>query len=78
MQNQPAPLPQVTVADINMPFWSMVRFMIKWAFASLPALIVVSVVCGGILAIVLMIALPKLQENIINERALRGISNQNR
>lgn len=31
----------VRVADIHMPFGSMVGFMIKWAFATIPALIVI-------------------------------------
>ncbi len=42
---------RVTVTDIDMPFWSMVRFMIKWAVATIPAmiiLVVVSVVFGAI------------------------------
>jgi len=45
MQQEPySPPPRVTVADIDMPFWSMVWFMIKWAFASVPALIFIIVV----------------------------------
>ena len=28
---------QVVVADVNMPFWSMVVFMVKWAIAAVPA-----------------------------------------
>ena len=28
---------QVTVTDIDMPFMSMVKFMLKWAFATIPA-----------------------------------------
>ena len=30
----------VTVTDIKMPFFSMVEFMVKWAFASIPAFII--------------------------------------
>ena len=33
----------VTVTDINMPFWSMVSFMVKFAIASIPAFIVLLV-----------------------------------
>lgn len=29
----------VVVTDVNMPFWSMVRFMFKWVIASIPAFI---------------------------------------
>ena len=39
----------VVVVDIDMPFWSMVRFMIKWTIATLPALIILALlVWGGI------------------------------
>ncbi|MBT9437556.1 MAG: hypothetical protein GAS50_00020 [Desulfobacterales bacterium] len=45
----------VTVTDIQMPFGSMVVFMIKWAIASIPAAIILfliasvfAVVFGGI------------------------------
>ncbi|MDL2122101.1 MAG: hypothetical protein LWX51_03245 [Deltaproteobacteria bacterium] len=45
----------VTVTDIQMPFGSMVIFMIKWAIASIPAAIILfliasvfAVVFGGI------------------------------
>jgi hypothetical protein len=41
----------VTVTDIQMPFLSMVVFMIKWAIASIPAAIIL-VVIGAALAAV--------------------------
>lgn len=31
----------VVVIDVDMKFWSMVRFMVKWAFASIPALLII-------------------------------------
>ena len=37
---------QVVVVDVNMRFWSMVFFMVKWAFASIPALIILIVLWG--------------------------------
>lgn len=47
----------VVVTDINMPFGSMVVFMVKWALASIPAVIILAVVflilsgiLGGVLA----------------------------
>jgi len=43
---------QVVVTDIRMSFWSMVVFMIKWAIAAIPALIIVAVF-GGIAAALL-------------------------
>lgn len=43
---------EVTVVDIKMPFWSMVVFMVKWAIASIPALIILALL-GVMLAGVL-------------------------
>jgi hypothetical protein len=31
---------QMIVVDIRMPFWSMVTFMVKWAIAAIPAVII--------------------------------------
>jgi hypothetical protein len=33
---------RVTVVDIQMPFWSMVVFMVKAAIASIPAIIILT------------------------------------
>ena len=33
----------VEVSDFDMPFWSMVVFMVKWAIASIPALIILMI-----------------------------------
>jgi len=35
---------RVTLKDIDIPFWNLVVFLIKLAFASIPALFVVSLV----------------------------------
>ncbi|MEE9904723.1 hypothetical protein [Chlorobium sp.] len=43
---------RVIVTDIRMPFRSMVVFMIKWVFASIPAMIVLSIIMSAILFIV--------------------------
>jgi hypothetical protein len=37
-------LNSVVVTDIKMPFSSMVVFMVKWAIATIPALIILAVV----------------------------------
>ena len=37
-------LSSVVVTDIKMPFSSMVVFMVKWAIATIPALIILAVV----------------------------------
>lgn len=34
---------QVVITDIRMPFISMVIFMVKWAIAAIPAIIILSV-----------------------------------
>ena len=41
--------PAVRAVDIRMPFSSMVVFMIKWMFASIPALILLSLLVVGTL-----------------------------
>jgi hypothetical protein len=37
---------EIVVTDIKMPFMSMVVFMIKWAIASIPAFILLSILFG--------------------------------
>jgi len=54
---QQATAPQkVDVNDIDMKFWSMVVFMIKWAFASIPAVIVLMAVGFAIAFVFVLIA----------------------
>ena len=43
---------RVVVTDINMPFMSMVIFMVKWVIASIPAFIILSIL-GAVLTGVL-------------------------
>jgi len=31
---------EVVVVDVKIPFWSMVTLLVKWALASIPALII--------------------------------------
>ena len=35
-----APVARVTVVDIDMPFGSMIGFMLKWMLASIPAFVI--------------------------------------
>jgi hypothetical protein len=42
---------RVTVVDIQMPFWSMVVFMVKAAIASIPAIIILSVLFAIVMTI---------------------------
>jgi hypothetical protein len=39
----PSPILRVTVVDVNMPFASMVGFMVKWAIAAIPAVLILGV-----------------------------------
>lgn len=34
----------IVIKDIKMPFWSMVVFMVKWVVASIPALIILTLI----------------------------------
>ncbi len=43
---------EVIVVDLKMSFWSMVVFMVKWAIAAIPALIILAVI-GTLVAMVL-------------------------
>ena len=45
----PVTATRVSVIDVDMPFGSMVKFMIKWALAAIPAVIILFIV-GAILA----------------------------
>ena len=38
------PAERVVVTDVDMPFGSMVVFMIKWALAAVPAVIILAVI----------------------------------
>ena len=42
---------EVVVTDIDMPFGSMVKFMVKWSLASIPAFIILAVIFGVIFVI---------------------------
>lgn len=38
----------VVVVDIQMKFWSMVVFMVKWAIASIPAILILVLIATGV------------------------------
>lgn len=40
----------VVVVDVQMRFWSMVVFIIKWALASIPALLILMFIFAGVLS----------------------------
>ena len=37
---------EVVITDIKMPFMSMVVFMVKWVIASIPAMLILSIIAG--------------------------------
>tara|TARA_Y100001963_G_C6414239_1_gene279815 strand:+ start:116 stop:436 length:321 start_codon:yes stop_codon:yes gene_type:complete len=45
---------KVVIDDINMSFESMVIFMVKWVFASIPAIIIITLIIWGIFAMILI------------------------
>ncbi len=53
------PASRVTVVDIEMPFGSMVAFMVKWTIASIPAIIILFLI-GAMIAVFLGGALASL------------------
>lgn len=63
MENQ-----KVIVIDFNMPFWSMVKFMIKWVLASIPALFIISIL-AGLLSVFFMAGVASLQQSIQQQRS---------
>lgn len=40
---------EVVVVDVKIPFWSMVTLLVKWALASIPALIILFII-GALLS----------------------------
>ena len=53
---QQARAPQrVAVVDLEMPFGSMVTFMVKWAIASIPAFIILFLIGAGLVMILLAV-----------------------
>ena len=53
MSVQPSAAPhRIAIVDVDIPFWRMVAIIIKWAFASIPAVIIISIIFGIITAAV--------------------------
>jgi len=47
---------KVQVIDLDMPFLSMVAFMVKWSVASIPAFLILALV-GGLVSVIVLSAL---------------------
>ena len=53
MSVQPPTAPhRVAIADVDIPFWRMVAIIIKWTFAAIPAMIILSIIFGIIGAVI--------------------------
>ena len=53
MSVQPPAAPhRVSIADVEIPFWRMVAIIIKWTFAAIPAMIILSIIFGIIGAVI--------------------------
>ena len=69
MSVQPPVTPhRVAIADIDIPFWRMVAIILKWSFASIPAIIIfsiiimiISAVFGGVLYAIFGANIPGLK-----------------
>lgn len=54
----PPPPQPVVVTDVDIRFWSMVRLLVKLAFAGIPAMIVVALIVWGLISIFGLLLLP--------------------
>jgi hypothetical protein len=69
MSVQPPAAPhRVAIADIDIPFWRMVAIILKWSLASIPAIIIfsiiimiISAVFGGVLYAIFGANIPGLK-----------------
>jgi hypothetical protein len=52
------PLPPVSIRDIDIPFVSMVRFMVKWAIAAIPALVILTMLGALLWGLIIGIVAP--------------------
>jgi len=41
----------VVITDIQMPFWSMVAFMVKWVIATIPAIIILFIIVSALIGV---------------------------
>jgi hypothetical protein len=63
---------RVIVTDIKMPFWSMVRFMVKWAIAAIPALIILTII-GALLSAAVTGFFVHANGKMVDARALHAL-----
>ena len=61
----PAGPHRIAIVDIDISFWRMVAIIIKWAFASIPAVIIISIIfaiIGAVLGLYTLIARSRMKE----------------
>jgi hypothetical protein len=51
MSTEPT-LTSVRVTDIDLPFWSIVRLVVKWTVASIPAFLIMAVLAAAAASVV--------------------------
>ena len=76
---------RVVVTDIHMPFWSMVIFMVKWALASIPAIIILTLIASLAWRVitrlgtetVVVIELPSLAPTSVEPSIPSGVKSRN-
>ena len=61
---------RVTVTDIEMPFLSMVRFMVKWAIAAIPALLILGILGVGFWSV--LIGIPPLLKSTFSPKLVEN------
>jgi hypothetical protein len=44
VQQPPVAPHRVSIANIDIPFWRMVMILVKWSFAAIPAMIIISII----------------------------------
>lgn len=49
---QPGRPQEVIIKDINLPFWTLVTLMVKIGIASIPAMIILTIIMAGFLSII--------------------------
>ena len=59
---------QVVVVDINMKFWSMVNFMVKWVLASIPAFLILVLIFAAVLTFLGVLGITLADMTPVNTR----------
>lgn len=44
------PPQEVVIVDFNMSFWAMVKFMVKWTLATIPAVLILALIAVGVVS----------------------------